>query len=231
MLSCRPVASRWRFDEEALGDLELFLLGVAGDAQDFHAVLQRLRNGVQHVGGADEHYFRKIVFDVEIVVGEGVIQLGIEDFHQRGRRIAAEVRGHLVHFIENEDGVDGAGLLHHLDDLAGQGADVGAAMAANFGLVAHAAERDADKLAAGGVADGHGQRSLADAWRPDEAEDGAFGIFHQLANGQKFEDAVFDFFEAVMLFVEDFFGGAGCREFPWIFSSRARRAASRDNCG
>src|ERR1700686_101493 len=68
-------------DEEALGDFELFLLGVAGKAQDFHAVLQRLRNGVQYVGGADEHHFGKIVFDVEIVVGESVIQLGVKNFH------------------------------------------------------------------------------------------------------------------------------------------------------
>src|SRR5208282_4922987 len=44
-------------DQEALGDFHLFLLRVTRQAQDFHAVLQRLRNGVQHVRGADEHYF------------------------------------------------------------------------------------------------------------------------------------------------------------------------------
>src|SRR5260221_10254358 len=179
--------------QEALGDFELFLFGVAGQAQDFHAVLQRLRNRVHHVRGADEHDFRKIVFDVQVVIRERVIEFRIEHFHQGCRRVAAEVGGHLVHFVENENRIDGAGLLHHLDNLAGQGANIGAAVAANFGFVAHAAQRYADKLAAGGMADRHGQRGLANARRPNKAKDRALGIFHELADGQEFQDAVFDF--------------------------------------
>src|SRR6266446_74727 len=86
-------------------------------------------------------------------------------------------------------------------------------MAANFSLIAHAAERDADELASGGVADGHGQRDFADARRSDEAKDGAFGIFYELAYGKEFEDALFDFIEAVMLVVENFFGGFDVTDF------------------
>src|SRR5258708_7726589 len=80
-------------------------------------------------------------------------------------------------------------------------------MAADFGFIAHAAERDTNEFAAGGVADGHGQRGLAHARRSDEAKDGAFGIFYELAYGKEFEDALFNFIEAVMLVVENFFGG------------------------
>ena len=218
-------------DQEALGDFQFFLLGVAGEAQDFHAVLQRLRNGVQDVGGADEHDLGEIVFDVEIMVREGVIQLGVEDFHERGRRVATEVGGHFVDFVEDENRIDGAGLLHHLDDLAGQSADVGAAMAANFGFVAHAAEGDADKFAAGGVADGHGERSLANARRSDEAEDGAFRILDELANGEEFEDALFDLFEAVVLVIENFFGGLDVANFLGALFPGHGQAASRHNCG
>src|SRR6185437_13577932 len=36
-------------DQITLGDLMLFLLGISGDAQHFHAVLERLWNRVQHV--------------------------------------------------------------------------------------------------------------------------------------------------------------------------------------
>ncbi len=97
-------------DQEALGDLHFLLLRVAREPQNFHAVLKRLRNGVQHVGGADEHDFREIVFDVEIMIGEGVVQLRVEDFHQRRRRIAAKIHGHLVDFVEDEHRVDRAGL-------------------------------------------------------------------------------------------------------------------------
>ncbi len=54
------------------------------------------------------------------------------------------------------------------------------------------------------MADGHGQRSLANARRPDEAKDGALGILDELADGQEFQNTVFHFFQAVMLRVEDF---------------------------
>src|SRR3981081_3277086 len=126
------------------------------------------------------------------MVGEGVVQLGVENFHEGGGRVATEVGGHFIDFIENEDRIYGAGLLHHLDDLAGQRADVGAAMAADFGFVAHAAERDANEFAAGGVADGHGERGFADARRSDEAKDGALGVFYELAAGGGFGGWAFD---------------------------------------
>ena len=169
-------------------------------------------NGVQHVGRGHKEHLREIVVDVEIVILEGGVLLGVEHFKQRRCRIAAEVGGHLVDFVEQEDGILGAGALHVLNDLAGQRADVGAAMAANLGLVAHAAQREAHELAAGGLGDGHAQRSFAHARRSDEAEDRALGILDQLAHGEKFEDALLDFFQAVVVGVENLFGvvdGAG----------------------
>jgi len=126
---------------------------------------------VHHVGRADEHDFGEIVFDVEVMVREGIVQLRIEDFHEGRRGIASEVGGHLVHFIQDEDGVDGPGFLHHLNDLAGEGADVRAPMSADFGFIPHAAERYAHELAARGASDGHCQRRFADSGRPDEAQD------------------------------------------------------------
>ena len=133
--------------EEPAGDLDLLELGVAGNLQDLHAVAQRLRNRVQHVGRADEHDVRQVVLDVEIVVEERVVLFRVQHLEQRRRRVAAEVHRHLVDFVEQEDRVHRAGLLHHLDDLAGERADVGAAMAANLGFVADAAERQAHELA------------------------------------------------------------------------------------
>ena len=56
---------------------------------------------------------------------------------------------------------------------ARQRADVGAAMAADLGLVAHAAERDAHELAAERARDRAAERGLAGAGRADEAQDRA----------------------------------------------------------
>ena len=69
-------------DQVAASDLDLLILGVAGDADDLHAVHQRLRH-VQAVGGGDEHHVRKIEIDLQIVVVEGRVLLGIQNLQQR----------------------------------------------------------------------------------------------------------------------------------------------------
>src|SRR5262249_39820954 len=127
------------------------------------------------------------------------VLLGIEHFEKRRTRVAAEVHRHLVDFIQHEDRVTGPGLLHHLNDLAGERADVSAAVATDFGFIAHAAERHADELAAGGLGDGHAERGLAHAGRSDEAKNAALGILDQPPYGEKLEDALFDFFQAVVI--------------------------------
>ena len=189
-----------------LRDLDLLELGVAGELQHFHAVAQRLRNRVEHVRRADEHHVREVVLDVEVVIEEGVVLLRIEHLEQRRRRIAAEVHRHLVDFVEQEHRVHRAGLLHHLDDLAGERADVGAAVAADFGFVAHAAERQADELAVHRAGDRLGERRLADSGRPGEGEDGRLGLLDEGADGEELEDALLDLLEPVVIFVEDLLG-------------------------
>ena len=81
----------------------------------------------------------------------------------------------LVDLVEHHHGVARSGLAQRLDDAARQRADVGAAVAADLGLVAHAAERDAHELAPERAGDALAERSLADAGRADEAQDRARG--------------------------------------------------------
>src|SRR6185312_10894758 len=117
-----------------------------------------------------------------VVVGEGVVLLGIEHLEQRGRGIAAEVVPDLVDLIHHEDRVDGPALLHALDDLAGERADVRAAVPADRGLVVDAAERDAVELAPERARDRSAERRLSDAGRSDEAEDRTLLVLLQLAD-------------------------------------------------
>ena len=44
--------------------------------------------------------------NLEVVVGERVVLLGIEHLEQRRRGVAAEVVTDLVHLVHHEDGVD-----------------------------------------------------------------------------------------------------------------------------
>ena len=188
-------------DQELLGDLDFFLFGVTVQPKHFHAVLQSGRNSVHHVSGSHKEYLREVVLHVEIVINKHEILFGIKHFEKCRRRIAAEIHGHLVHFIEHEDGILGARLLHHLDNLPRQRTDVGATMAANFSFVSNASERHANELAPGSFGDGHPQRSLANAGRSYKAENRTFRIFYQLPHSKKFKNAFFDLFETVVIFV------------------------------
>ena len=109
----------------------------------------------------------------------------------------------LVDLVEHEHRVVRAGLLHALDDAPRERADVGAAVAADLGLVAHAAQGDAHELAPQRARDGLAERGLADAGRADEAQDRALLVALELAHRQVFEDALLDLLEAVVIGVED----------------------------
>src|SRR5690606_9021288 len=111
--------------------------------------------------------------EIEVVVVEGLVLLRIEHLEQRRGWVAPEVGAHLVDLVEQEHRILRAGLLEALDELARERADVRAAMTANFGLVTHAAEREAHELAPRGAGDAARDAGLADTRRPDEAQDGA----------------------------------------------------------
>src|SRR5262249_49757182 len=128
-------------------DLDLLVLGIAGDEDDLHAVHQG-RGDIERVCRGDEHHVREIVVDLEVMVVEGVVLLGVEHFEQRRRRVAAEIRAHLVDLVEQEQRVRSFGLAHPLNDPARHGADIGAPVAADLGLIVHAAEREAHEVAA-----------------------------------------------------------------------------------
>ena len=99
--------------------------------------------GSSDVGGRDEEHSRQVERHVEVVVAERVVLLGVEHLEQRRRRVAAEVAAELVDLVEHEHRVAGARAAAGPHDLAGHRADIGAAVAADLGLVVHAAERHA----------------------------------------------------------------------------------------
>jgi hypothetical protein len=95
------------------------------------------------------------------------------------------------------------GAAQALDDPARHGAHVGAAMAADLRLVAHAAERRPHEVAPHGTGDRAPERGLADARRPDEAQDRALRLGRELAHREVLEDAVLHLLEVVVVVVED----------------------------
>ena len=139
----------------------------------------------------------------EIIVAERVVLLGIEHFEQRSAGIALDAGAELVDLVEHHHAVARAGLADRLDDVAGQRADIGAPMAADFGLVVHAAEADAHEFAVHGARDRLAERGLADAGRADEAQDRRLALRRELAHGEIFDDPPLDLVETVVVLVED----------------------------
>ena len=192
--------------EEVTGDVLFLYFEIAGKLNDFHTVLKRSGDIVQRVRRGDEEHLRQVVVDVEIVVVEGLVLLGVEYLQQGGRGIAPVIGAHLVDFIKAEQRVAGLGAFEGHDDLAGHGSHVGAPVASDFGFVAHPAEGQAHVFAPRGRGDGAGQRGLAHAGRPYEAEDGAFERVGELLDGEELKDALLGLLKAEMVGVED---GAG----------------------
>src|SRR5262247_1377111 len=137
---------------------------------------------------------------------EGGVLFRIQHFKQCSRRITAEVHAHFVDFIEQENRINRSSLLDHLNNLPGKCADIRPAMAANLRLITNTAQSQPHKLAACSAGDGHPERSLTDARRSDEAEDRTFRFLDELPNGEKLENAVFNFLESVMILIQNLFG-------------------------
>ena len=196
------MGSRW-----LLGDLQLFLIRVRAELDDLHPVEQSPGDGVGRVGGGDEHAVGEVERDLDIVVAEAGILRGIEHLQQGRRGIALVVAAELVDLVEQQQGVFALGLDEGRHDAAGHGADIGLAVAADLGLIPHAAEREPRELAVQRACDRDGDGRLAHARRADQAEDLPRQLRRELPHGQRLENALFDRLEAEMILVEDLRGG------------------------
>lgn len=173
------------------GAAHLWLV-VAREADDLHAVEQRPGDRVERVGRADEEHLGRVDGRVEVVVHEGAVLVGVEHLQQRGGRVAvvAAAAPDLVDLVDEHEGVAHGRRLEALDELAGHGADVGAAVPLDLGDVVEAADGEAEELAVQRARDAAADRRLADAGGADEAHDLAVHGALEAADGNELEDAV-----------------------------------------
>ena len=204
-----------------MGDVELLVLTVPGELNHLHPVEESGLNRVELVGGGDEEDLGEVEGNSQVVVSEGVVLLGVEDFQEGRGGVSPVVGADLVHFVQHEDRVVRAGLPEALEDSAREGADIGPAVAADLRFVVNPSERGADEVSPHGPGNGAAQGGLPDAGRSDEAEDGPLGTLCEFADGQVLKDSLLDLFEIVVVLVEDLlrlldvdvvFTGCGPRE-------------------
>ncbi len=186
----------------ATGNGDLLAGQVAGQAHGLHAVEQRRRDAVQGVGGADEQHVGQVEAHVQVVVEEVVVLFRVEHLEQGRGRVAAERGADLVHLVQHDHRVGGAGVLQRLHELARHGADVGAAMSLDLCLVAHAAEGEAVEAPTEGAGNGLAERGLAHARRPHQQQDGATDTALHDADAEKLQDAVLDVLQPFVVAVQ-----------------------------
>ena len=156
----------------------------------------------QLVRRGDEEHVREVQRNLEVVIAERVILRGVQHLEQRGRGVALDADRDLVDLVEHEDRIRRLRRLERLDDPPGHGADVGAAVSADLGLVAHAAQRDAHELAVHRSRDGLAEGGLAHAGGTDEAENRPLHVPLELAHGEVLDNAFLDLVEVVVILVE-----------------------------
>ena len=67
-------------DEVTFGNFVFLFTQVAAQVDDFHTVAQGRMNGREVVGRGDEENLREVVVQLDEVVVEGVVLLGVKDF-------------------------------------------------------------------------------------------------------------------------------------------------------
>ena len=188
--------------EVALRDAHLLVGGVALQLDDLQAVAQRRREALQVVGGAHEEHLREVEGHLEVVVREGAVLLRVEHLEQSCLGRSSPPCAELVDLVEEHHRVAALGLAQRRDDASRQGADVGAAVPAELGLVAHAAQGDAHERAPRGVGDALPEGRLAHARRSREAQDRAAPGARELQHRHVLEDALLHVVEAGVVVVE-----------------------------
>jgi len=164
------------------GDFQFFRINVAGQLNNFHAVQKRLGNRIQRIGGNNKKDVGNIKGKIQVMIPKRRILLRVQHFQQGAGGIALIARPHFINLINHKHRVSGFDDFNSLNDLARHRAYVGSAVALYLRLVAHSADRKAEKLFAQSAGNGFAERGLSDAGRPHQADDRPFGNFVSRGN-------------------------------------------------
>ncbi|GJC79275.1 hypothetical protein ColLi_02113 [Colletotrichum liriopes] len=173
--------------------------GLSGGRGKLHAVEKGSRDGVRHVGGADEEDLGQVDGDVHVVVQERAVLLGIKQLEQGRRGVALVAAANLVDLVDQDQWVFRLALLQRLDDATGQSADVGSSVTLDLSHVRQTADAESVVLAVQGAGNGLADGRLSDARGPTKQ----MILPSTLSNRNKLEDAVLDVLQSVVILIQD----------------------------
>ena len=190
----------------ALGDLQLFLVGVAAQFNQLHTVEEGSGNGIGGIGGGDEHDAAEVNRQLHEMVAERAVLLGIQHLKECRGGIAAGVVCQLVNLVQHQQRIHRTCADEGVDNTTGHGADIGLTVTTDVRLITDAAERETGQLTVHGLGNRDGDGGLTNAGRAHETEDLALGLGVNLMDGDKLQNTLFHLLKAEMVAVKD---GAG----------------------
>ncbi|GKT85280.1 LOW QUALITY PROTEIN: hypothetical protein Ct61P_03130 [Colletotrichum tofieldiae] len=182
-----------------VGDGLLLVGDVAGELDQLHAVEKGSRDGVRHVGGADEEDLGQVDGDVHVVVQERAVLLGIKKLEQGRRGVALVAAANLVDLVDEDQWVLRLALLQRLDDATGQSADVGSSVTLDLSHVRQTTDAESVVLAVQGAGNGLADGRLSDTRGPTKQ----MILPSTLSNRNKLENPVLDVLQSVVILIQD----------------------------
>ena len=180
----------------------LFLLRIAGQLDNLHAVEQRTRNGIQCVRRCDKQHIGQVKRQLNIMIAESVVLLCIQHFEQSSSWITAGVCAHLINFVHQNQGIFAACLCQRRHNTTRHCTDISLSVSANIRFIAHTAERHACVLAVHRLCDRANNGRLADTRRADQTQYLSLELRRKRFNRQKFHNAIFYFIQSEMVAVK-----------------------------
>ena len=92
-------------DQMIFRNRQLLVVGIAVHVYDLHSVEQGQRNGFGGVCGCDEKTVRKINGQLNEMVAERLVLIGVQYLKQCTCRVAVRVGCQFIHFVEQHNGV------------------------------------------------------------------------------------------------------------------------------
>ena len=185
-----------------LGNLQLFLIGIAGKLNDFHPVQQGPGNRIQRVGRGNEHHLREVQRNFQEVIPEGVVLLAVQRFQQRGGGIAPVIAAELIDLVQHQQRVHSAAAADGLHDAARHSADIRFPVAADVGLVPDAAQRNAAELPVQRLGNGQGDGGLSHARRACQTDDLPPPLRIHLPDGNGLQNPLLHLFQTEVIPVQ-----------------------------
>src|SRR5438034_11407331 len=125
-----------------------------------------------------------------MVLKSGILR-GIEDLQQRSGRVALKTSAELVDFIQHEDGISTACFSYSLNNITGEGPDIGTPMPPNIRLIVDPTKTLSHEFTIHALSDTLLEGCLSDSRATDEAQDRQFSLQHEFTAREQYTNALY----------------------------------------